>query len=111
MKAADHSLAEGLPVSTHNQTRNILYGLAGSFQNLIAPGLRHSQDKYRELLMEKVVPGCDWLDIGCGHELLPDWLRGSRNSQEELVSRSRLAVGVDCGDDRAHVALDAKYHA
>jgi SAM-dependent methyltransferase len=111
VQSSGASLAHTISESHANQARNLLHRVSRIFQDLLAPGLKHSQEKYRELLEEKVALRADWLDIGCGHELLPDWVNRSVDAQLELVSRSRLAVGVDCGDDRPHVALDAKYHA
>jgi SAM-dependent methyltransferase len=94
-----------------DRTRSHIHSVAAHLQRLITPGLKHSQERYRELLTSKVVPNALWLDVGCGHELLPGWLKNSLATQKELVSRCRRAVGVDCGDDRPHVCLEAKYHA
>jgi SAM-dependent methyltransferase len=91
--------------------RHTLNRATSYLQNLIVPGLKHSQEKYKELLEEKVLLGTDWLDIGCGHELYPGWMKNSVASQQELVARCGVAVGVDCGDDRSHVSLQQKYSA
>lgn len=32
-----------------------------------------------------------WLDLGCGHALLPDWILG----QEQLLARARCVIGLD----------------
>jgi len=61
-------------------------------ERLITPGLRSSQHAYEETLRDHLAPDARWLDLGCGHQLLPDW----RETQEqELVSRARVLVGVD----------------
>lgn len=58
----------------------------------IAPDLRYAQYDYEEVLFGLVPQGAIWLDVGCGHQLLPDW----RQAQEkELVSRASLLVGLD----------------
>jgi len=90
--------------------RSFLYRSTAFLQRCIVPGLRHSQDKYRELLLNKIVPGSRWLDVGCGHALLPTWL-SDLSSQKELVARCERAVGVDCGDDREHIVLPEKFNA
>jgi SAM-dependent methyltransferase len=64
----------------------------------------HSQFKYRETLDKLVGPETRWLDIGCGHSILPDWMRDSVAFQKELLSRCELARGCDPVDDRPHVA-------
>jgi len=56
------------------------------------PSNRYSQQSYEEVLSENCAPGIRWLDVGCGHQLLPDW----RDRQErELVGRASLLVGAD----------------
>ena len=61
-------------------------------RDTIAPGLRHSQDMYEAELTRLVSHGADWLDLGCGHHLLPLW----RERQErELIERCRSVVGID----------------
>ncbi len=108
----DHSpIEQKRHSSIPHLTRISAHYLAGLVQKAIAPDLKHSQERYRELLRGKIEPHCLWLDVGCGHEILPDWLEDSLGSQKELVSRCRWAVGVDCGDDRPHVSLQAKYYA
>ena len=57
----------------------------------IAPSLRYSQEIYEETL-SPLIPGARWLDLGCGHRVLPPW----REVQEkELVKSSQCAVGLD----------------
>lgn len=66
----------------------LYWGMRG----VIAPGLRYSQDVYEEVLKRHVGPQTDWLDLGCGHQLLPSW----RAEQErELTARCRSLVGLD----------------
>lgn len=69
----------------------------------VCPGLRNSQFAYREALEEAVRPGTRWLDLGCGHQLLPDWMSDGLSSQVALVNRCAAAVGVDAVDLRPHV--------
>ncbi len=45
-----------------------------------------------------------WLDLGCGHTILPEWIRNSVPFQKELLGRCELARGCDPVDDRPHVA-------
>lgn len=58
----------------------------------LAPGVRYAQADYEECLTDIVRTGEDWLDVGCGHSLLPEW----RAAQEQqLIARPRLLVGLD----------------
>ncbi len=62
--------------------RKILYKLYWSIQAIIAPELRYSQSVYEDVLKEQVSQGCRWIDLGCGHEFLPDW----RKEEEKKIS-------------------------
>lgn len=58
----------------------------------IVPGLRYSQYAYEEVLDRLVVSGTRWLDVGCGHHILPEWCL---ESELPLVERAGCVVGVD----------------
>lgn len=58
----------------------------------IAPEVRYAQYDYEEMLFKVVPEGAVWLDVGCGHQLLPEW---RRKQEEQLVSRANLLVGLD----------------
>jgi ubiquinone/menaquinone biosynthesis C-methylase UbiE len=61
-------------------------------QSIIAPSLRHSQTLYEEILFSRSNNIKKWLDLGCGHQLLPPW----RLEQETtLVTRPEIIVGID----------------
>ncbi|MGC1870128.1 MAG: class I SAM-dependent methyltransferase [Acidobacteriaceae bacterium] len=66
--------------------------------------MAHSQYNYRETLDRLVRSDTRWLDLGCGHTILPEWIRDSVPFQKELLSRCELARGCDPVDDRPHVA-------
>ncbi len=58
----------------------------------LAPGVQYAQNHYEESLFASVVSGCRWLDLGCGHSLLPEW----RSAEEaQLTRRPSLLVGLD----------------
>ena len=58
----------------------------------LAPGVRYAQEDFEERLFATVTSGSDWLDLGCGHALLPEW-RATR--EKEILGRPRLLVGLD----------------
>ena len=61
-------------------------------RRVIAPTLRYSQYLYEEALSAEVRSGVTWLDLGCGHQILPEW----REVQErDLVAQCKTVVGVD----------------
>lgn len=61
-------------------------------QGWLAPGLRYHQDTWSEVLEAYVPRGGAWLDLGCGHRLLPEWHAGR---ERDLVHRAALVTGID----------------
>jgi SAM-dependent methyltransferase len=69
-----------------------LYRIYWAMRGVIAPRLKYSQYLYEDVLEDLVRPGTRWLDLGCGHQVLPSW----RERQERvLVARCRTVVGLD----------------
>ena len=60
-------------------------------ERYIDPGVVSSQNRYAELLKSYVRPDSIWLDVGCGRELLPDWIP----AQVELLQTARFVAGLD----------------
>lgn len=50
---------------------------------------------YRERLIDLVSSETEWLDLGCGHQLLPGWLKTSELDQKTLSSRCKRLTGID----------------
>jgi ubiquinone/menaquinone biosynthesis C-methylase UbiE len=72
--------------------RAALYRLYWKMQPAIAPGLEDSQYTYECMLARTVAGTSRWLDLGCGHHLLPPW----RTEQEiRLICGANLVVGID----------------
>ncbi|MGH9838065.1 MAG: hypothetical protein ACREEM_04700, partial [Blastocatellia bacterium] len=63
-----------------------------AMQRVIAPTLKYSQYLYEDVLKAHVGPETIWLDIGCGHQVLPDW---RTEDEQRLVSGCKILVGVD----------------
>lgn len=72
--------------------RRALYRLYWRLEAVLAPGLRYAQRDYEDRLGESITQDCRWLDLGCGHQLLPEW---RREAEVELVTRASVLVGVD----------------
>ncbi len=66
--------------------------------------LTHNQERYANELRNAVRPGDRWLDVGCGHSLVPDWAMPPEE-QERLVRRAAFLVGVDVNDGIARHRL------
>jgi 2-polyprenyl-3-methyl-5-hydroxy-6-metoxy-1,4-benzoquinol methylase len=75
--------------------RTALYKSYFAVQRVLVPGLRNSQDCYREVLTSHVKPGTVWLDLGCGHQLFPEWLPSGEEAQASLTARAKHIVGID----------------
>jgi len=70
--------------------------ISNTLQRWITPGLRYSQSILEERLREYVPRAERWLDLGCGHRVLPEWRAAA---ETELVRTSQIAVGVDTDFD------------
>lgn len=57
-----------------------------------APEARFSQEVYADILEQYVSDRTIWLDLGCGHKLLPEWF-GEREAR--LVAKVRHITGID----------------
>ncbi len=57
--------------------------------------IRHPQRVYFQRLVELLRSEADWLDVGCGRQLVPWWMNGQAEIETSLRSKSRLLVGVD----------------
>jgi SAM-dependent methyltransferase len=72
--------------------RDAFFGFYRKVQSIVAPKLKYSQLEYEAVLQERVAGGDSWMDLGCGHALLPPW----RLEQEQaLAARASIIVGFD----------------
>ena len=60
--------------------------------SVIAPGLKYSQSIYEEVLRQHSALAAKWLDLGCGHKLLPVW---RAKEEKNLIGNSEFIVGID----------------
>jgi len=54
----------------------------------------HAQDRYFRVLRGEITPGVRWLDLGCGHQLVPDWA-APVSEQRAVAARARYLAGAD----------------
>src|SRR5262245_32232391 len=70
--------------------------------------LTHSQKHYAKILEQYVKPGAEWLEVGCGRHVVPDWAMPVEN-QKRMVGRCVRLVGVDVdGAIHDHPLLTAR---
>lgn len=87
--------------------KQMSYNFYDSARKVIAPSLCHSQDVYENVLSSHVSSHTRWLDLGCGHQVLPSW---RLEQEEKLVSRCRSVVGLDYDSDslKAHKSISQR---
>src|SRR4051812_45790374 len=87
--------------------RQLAFRFYWKLEHLIVPGLRDSQYRYKEVLKSVVRPGATWLELGCGHQIFPEYMSSSEAEERDLVGRCRYAVGLDysCEGLRKHRSL------
>ncbi len=89
-KAADgHRLREAR--HRHERTDKTVQYLLDAART-IAPTLRYSQSWYEEALKRYVTPSVEWVEIGCGHSILPSW---RINEERQLVKTCKAIFGID----------------
>jgi ubiquinone/menaquinone biosynthesis C-methylase UbiE len=72
--------------------RRLCYRSYWKLERAITPGLRSSYEVYAETVVRRLQTGAAWLDIGCGHDIFPEWLKPL---EEKAASRARWVVGID----------------
>jgi len=71
--------------------QKVLFNLYWALERRITPGVESSQSEYARIVKAHVAPSTRWLELGCGHQLWPEWIPG----QAETAGRARLLVGLD----------------
>ena len=69
-----------------------MYSIYFRLQKLIAPSLKYSQDLYKDTLISYIKKDSVWLELGCGHQILPVWYL---KEEKELVKKCKRIVGFD----------------
>ena len=72
--------------------KNALTRISRAISGIVFPGLRYSQYIYEDTLREQVNENTVWLDLGCGHQILPEW---RKDREKELVETCRSITGID----------------
>jgi ubiquinone/menaquinone biosynthesis C-methylase UbiE len=73
-------------------SRKSMFNLYWKMERALVPELKYCQYIYEEVLSAKVRNDIKWLDLGCGHQVLPAW----RFEQEKkIVASAGMVVGID----------------
>jgi ubiquinone/menaquinone biosynthesis C-methylase UbiE len=73
-------------------SRKNLLNLYWKMERVLVPELKYCQHVYEEVLNGVVKTDIKWLDLGCGHQVLPAW----RFEQEKrLIAKAGTVVGID----------------
>ena len=72
--------------------KRVLREIYWAIKRVVAPDVISSQVKYREVLLEHLKSSPRWLDLGCGHQFLPDW---AWIPDRNLLRSLPRVVGID----------------
>jgi len=72
--------------------REIFYKIYWKVESIITPKLKYSQYIYEQILFENCQLDYEWLDLGCGHQLLPSW---RHEEEKNLVKKIKTVIGLD----------------
>lgn len=75
--------------------RKLFDSLFWKLTHLLTPGLVNAQHRYLATLDHCLKPGARWLDIGCGHQLVPEWVVDSHDKERRLIDRAGFVLGID----------------
>lgn len=69
-----------------------LYRTTHALQRRIVPDLKYSQASYEDALRRYLPRAQAWLDVGCGHRLLPEW---RSEAEADLLATAPFTAGID----------------
>jgi len=75
--------------------RQRLYTFQTRLCRRLVPGLRNAQYQFFDTLAGYLTAETRWLDLGCGHQLVPDWMVGAAAHQHAAVRKVKQIVGID----------------
>jgi SAM-dependent methyltransferase len=87
--------------------RSRLFNVYWTIRRIVAPQLKYSQYVYEDILRRYVNPTIDWIEMGCGHSILPAW---RAIQEQQLVNNCRAVFGMDYDwlSLKAHATISKK---
>jgi len=76
-----------------------LHRFHSKLNRVLTPGLKNPAYAYFDAVEEHLTDGARWLDIGCGHQMVPSWMLSAGELQDRLLKKSGFLVGIDCDQD------------
>src|SRR5215208_4337051 len=76
--------------------RETLWQWSGAMQRRVIPDVVYSQTVFEDRLRRCLLSASAWLDLGCGHRLLPEW---REDAEVELMRTAPFTVGLDADYD------------
>ena len=89
--------------------RKPFYKFYWKVQGLIVPGLLISQYPYKDTLKNYINENTQWLDLGCGHQLLPRYMPSSKEEELSMIESIKMIVGIDYCYDSLQKHRTIKY--
>jgi ubiquinone/menaquinone biosynthesis C-methylase UbiE len=87
--------------------RRFFFKFYSKLQRVIVPGLRSSQYTYRDTLVRYLDAKTRWLDMGCGHNVLADWM--THEEADLALARYQIfGLDMDAGSLRLHRGIRHK---
>lgn len=78
-----------------DQVRTRMFEFYWKMESIITPGLNNSQIAYKTRLASSIQSGLWWLDLGCGHQLLPEWMPHATEEALAIMAPAHKVVGLD----------------
>lgn len=90
-----------MPVLSPQGFTDCVYKLA---KDVVYPGLQNSQFEYASVLKHAIRHSRNWLDLGCGHEHLPGWMK-VEDRQLPLITCRATGIDTDSQSLRQHPSI------
>lgn|SRR6266566_1149110 len=72
--------------------RSLLFKIYWALERVLVPDLKYAHYLYEQVLKSHVAGDTEWLDVGCGHQILPQW---RAEQEKQLVETCESIVGID----------------
>lgn len=101
-----------LQVRSIEAVKAALFHFYWATQRILVPTLKNSQVAYRDTLAAYVGQNTTWLDLGCGHQLFPEWLPSAQQDQAAIVGQCKAIIGIDRDalSLQKHAGIEKKVH-
>src|SRR2546428_9193847 len=72
--------------------RSLLFKIYWALERVLVPDLKYAHYLYEQVLKSHVAGDTEWLDVGCGHQILP---QRRAEQEKQLVETCQSIVGID----------------